>query len=725
MTRLAIARPALLGFALGVDALGHCVAIGAFVFAGPLASGVGIGTTLFLVSTLVATMAIARWGGLQGALGIAQDSSIAILAAVTAAAAAAIAGAGNNPLPTALTLIGLSTLLSGAVLFGMGKFGAGRIVRMLPYPVALGFLASSGWLLTRAALMIVANADDLLGLPHAMWTNLVITLPAVTFAVSMMLSLRLWTGAATMMIVLTVFIAGFYLTLAFLGMDVDAARQMGLLPSITSSGDRAGPDPAFLAQIDWSQILNAGPSLAVVVAINVIAFLLNTSGTELATRSNLDMNRELRVGGLTNATLGLFGGVTSFVSTGSTIFADKLGARGRAMTLAYCAVVLAGGVFAAQVVAAVPVFVTGGLLLFIGLSMLEDWMIAPRRHLTLQDWLTVVAIVAVTATTGLFLGILAGILFALISFVLSYVRIPIIRRNIATQPRRSNVDRSPDREACLRDTWNRVRLARLQGYLFFGSVDRLLEEVYARRVDASGAGTENRPDWLILDFSAVTGMDSSACAGLGKLGYLAPSRRLRVHLCGLSTEVKTALELWRNDFDEAFGFGRSDTLESALEQVEEALLAECPISDAQGGGLEKLLRAAAGAHPRMPELAGLFEVRMLNKGEVLFRQGSDGRDIFVVEEGRLGVYLDRGEDGAMRVRVLTEGAMVGEIARYLHTARGASVVADGPVVVQCLSAATLDRLERDDRDLAAILHATIARELAEKVTRTNLLLLDD
>lgn len=725
MKGLAIARPALLGLALGVDALGHCVAIGAFVFAGPLASGVGIGTTLFLVSTLVATMAIARWGGVRGALGIAQDSSIAILAAVTAAAATAIAGAGNNPMPTALVLIGLSTLLSGTVLFGMGRFGAGRIVRMLPYPVALGFLASSGWLLTRAALMMVANADDLQDLPQAMWTNLLITLPAVALGVSLMLSLRLWAGAATIMIVLVVFVAGFYLTIAFLGMDVAAARQMGLLPSVTSSVDRAGLDLALLAQIDWGQVLDAVPSLAVVVAINVIAFLLNTSGTEFATRSNVDMNQELRVGGLTNATLGLVGGVTSFVSTGATIFADKLGASGRAMTLAYCAVVLAGGIFSAQVVASVPVFVSGGLLLFIGLSMLQDWMIAPRKHLALQDWLTVFAIVAVTATTSLFLGVLAGLLFTLISFVMSYIRVPVIRRNIASQPRRSNVDRSPDREACLRGVWNRVRLARLQGFLFFGSVDRLLEEVYARRAGAPTPDTENRPDWLILDFSAVTGMDSSACAGLGKLGYLAPSRQLRVHLCGLSREVETALELWRTDFDAEFGFSRSDTLESALEEVEEALLAECPGSDDYGGGLEKLLRATGNGHPRLPELAGLFETRILTDGEVLFGQGSDGRDIFVVEEGRLGVYLDRGDAEPMRVRALTEGAMVGEIARYLRTTRGASVVADGPAIVKCLPAAALDRLERDDRDLAATLHATVARELAEKVTRTNMLLLDD
>lgn len=706
----------MLGLVLGFDAVGHCVAIATLVFAGPLAPGLGLGSALFLLSTLISTLILARWSGIPNALSVAQDATIAIVAALTAAAAANIAEPGAR-LPTALAIIGVSTLLSGLALYLMGRFGMGRVARVVPYPVALGFLASSGWLLTYAALTIITGLSgygEVFGnLLSA--ENIRVSLPAAALALCLFLTLRFWSGAAAMMVVLAAFLVGFYLVLHLSGISTDQARSLGLIPAVPGISGPSGFDLPSMRLIDWGQLLQSGSGFAVIVVVNVIAFFLNSSGAELATQSDLDMNHELRLAGRTNLLLGLFGGLSSFLSTGSTIVVHKLGAGHRALTASYSLIVLLGCLFASQVVAAVPVFLTAGLLLFIGLSMLEDWLFRSYRRLVLQDWLIVLAIVAVTILQGIFAAIGAGLIFALAAFVLSYARVPMLRRKGAHQPRRSSVDRAPSQEAILREGWARVRLAQLQGFLFFGSIERLLSEVRGLPHQAS------RTEWLILDFASVTGLDSSTCAALEKLSYLSRTHGVQVQLCALSPDLSRFLTRWNPNFAHQFGFGLFDSLEAALEAAEDALLSEHPLIAPDGDGLAKLFSASAPDHPRLADLRSLLDLRHLGHGAVLIDKGSDQRDLYFVESGRLAVLLDAGAGQKVRVRSFTSGSVLGEVARYLAIPRTASVLSEGESTVYCLPASTLDRLEREDRDLAALIHAILARGLAEKVVRTNLL----
>ena len=46
----------------------------------------------------------------------------------------------------------------------------------------------------------------------------------------------------------------------------------------------------------------------------------------------------------------------------------------------------------ARIVVVVPIFVASGLLMFIGLAMLEDWLIVTRKRMILQEWLIVLGI---------------------------------------------------------------------------------------------------------------------------------------------------------------------------------------------------------------------------------------------------------------------------------------------------------------------------------------------
>ena len=83
-------RSAVLGVILGMDAAGHCLAIATLCFSGALASGLGLATGAFLLGSAIITIALVLFSGFRVVLGIAQDTSIAILAPAVIAVGVAL-----------------------------------------------------------------------------------------------------------------------------------------------------------------------------------------------------------------------------------------------------------------------------------------------------------------------------------------------------------------------------------------------------------------------------------------------------------------------------------------------------------------------------------------------------------------------------------------------------------------------------------------------------------
>lgn len=711
-------RALLFGVVLGVDAIGHCVALATLCFAGGLIGGLGLATAAFLAATTLVALVLVRFSAFGNVIGIAQDTSIAILAPAVAYAAAQAVGGEGAQIATALAVIGAGAVLSGLVFLAVGTLGLGRLVRLVPYPVAAGFLASSGYLLVLSALMILTETANLpevvrhLAQP-AVWASV---LPALLMAAVLFLAVRLEFGVVSVLVVIALAIGLFYAVILLGGTGIDGARAQGLLPP--AARQMAGPlQPlALLSQIDWAQVLIAAPVLAAVVVINLIGLLLNISGVELATRRDIDVNRELRLTGLTNLVIGGFGGVAAFMTSGSTIVAQRVGIQSRALGLGYALVTALGCFFAAGIVAAVPVFVAAGLLMFIGASMLDDWLLATRKRLVTMDWLIVLGIVLVTMLIGILPAIMVGLGLAVLAFAIGYARLPVIRRASDGRQRRSTLDRPPEEDTVLTTQGGRIRLLQLQGYLFFGSVERLIDQLHgelaASRADPGEASA------LILDFGAVTGLDSAGCAAIGKLGYVAASHGVSVHLAAVPAEVMATISRWALELTPQSGLHLWPSVDAALEAAETAL-----VTAVLGAGrplsVRGLLADLGGTHPRLADLLALLEPLDLAQGDTLIHRGSEAGDLYFLERGRLAVVIPGAQGQTIRLRSLAAGAVVGEVARYRDRRRTADVVAEVASRVYRLPEASFERIERDDRDLAALVHAILARSLSDKVVQTT------
>ena len=707
-------QSAVFGAVLAIDAIGHCLALATIFFAGALASGLGLAATVFLFVTLVATLSLYFFSQFRPALGIAQDTSVAILAPAAIFAALGVTGPAEAQVATAFGAIGAAAVASGVVFWLAGQFRLGRVLRMFPYSVAAGFLASSGFRMVWAAAQILTGATGYAGVASALAAPAVLSslVAAMAMAAGLMLAIRLPNGTLWVVVVVLLFLVGYHLYAASVGLGRDEAVALGLLPA-TGIDSTLMPGAWLYSQIDWGRIAAIWPTIAAVVLINLIALLLNISGVELAARCDVDENRELRHSGLTNLLIGAVGGPAGFLQGGGTIIATRLGVHRGAFIAGNLAVTGVACFLAVQIVALVPTFVAAGLLMFIGLAMLEDWLVATRRQMVMQDWLIVAGIVIVTATVGILPAVAVGLGLATLTFVAGFVRLPVIRSAGTGATRRSMLDRTGEDYETLARLGDRIRILHLQGPLFWGSVDQLMSGL--RDLDAGSAGGA-----LILDFAAVSTFDSSACAAMQKLGNRAEEAGMAMHLSGLPAPLETMFRRW--------GLGLSGdpfqvwaSFDAALEYCETVVLAGQPASQAPSDPVG-LLRALSHDHPRSGDLLALMTEQSLQPGDVLIKADDQSRDLFFLRKGRLGVFLSGGSGPQVAVRSMGPGAVVGEVARLLGQPRTAQVICQETAVVLCLSEAAMDRIDRDDPALAALLTIIIARSLARKVLLTNALL---
>ena len=178
------------------------------------------------------------------------------------------------------------------------------------------------------------------------------------------------------------------------------------------------------------------------------------------------------------------------------------------------------------------------MLVYLGLSFLVEWLIDSRRSLPLLDYLLIWVILVIILAVGFLQAIAVGVLVAAILFVISYSRVSIIRNTLNGQNFHSNVDRPKAHRDLLNERGAEIHILRLQGFIFFGTIQAILNEVRRRLAE------ESRPKlgYLVLDFQRVTRLDSSAVFGITRLKQLTQANGILMVWTQVSIGIQGQLE---------------------------------------------------------------------------------------------------------------------------------------------------------------------------------------
>jgi SulP family sulfate permease len=465
----------------------------------------------------------------------------------------------------ALTL----TLMVGVFQLALGMLRLGTLVDFISHTVVVGFI-------TGAAILIFASQiPGFLGLDsnnrwafHDIPVQLITHINEVNLYSVAVGVLALATGIATLRsfpklpymlaAMLAGSVAAFLLDLV-LGNETTELRTLGALP--------AGLPPLTLPAVSFETISRLAPAAAAITLLVLTESI--TIGRALALKSgqHLDSNQEFIGQGLSNLAASCCSG---YVATGSF---NRSGVNYEAGARTPLSAVFAGLLLMAIVVFVAPATAYLPNAAMAGVLFLVAWQLIDLKRIIkiFRTSRTEAAILALTITTALFVGleyaILLGVVFGLLLFVMDTARPRIFSR--VPNPNTPNRDFVTD--ASLPEC-PQVKFLRLDGDLYFGSthhVERMLE-IYRQR--------QTNQSHLLLICSGINEIDISGAELLGD-----EAKKRNADGGGLYLyRIKPAVEefLIRGGYMAEIGedhrfFKKSEAISRIFEQLDRSICARC------------------------------------------------------------------------------------------------------------------------------------------------------
>jgi sulfate permease, SulP family len=697
------------GVVVGVITVVLSISLGSLIFGGELAAFRAQGITVALLSTLLGGVVIALLSSLPGTIGHIQDTPAAVLAAVGASIALALGPAAERVevLATVVVAIALATLTAGAVFLAVGLFRLGRLVRYLPYPVVGGFMAGTGWLLLVGGIGVMTGGGTgvaELAAPDAAprWivgVAVALAIVALTRVVRHPLTFPAAVAAAT---------AAFYALVASSGDGLAAWRDAGYLLGPFEAGAPLPPLAATdLEHVHWPLVVAHAGGGATVVLIALMAGLLNTTGLELGLGRKVDLNRELRAAGLGNLLAGALGGAIVYQGLSLTMLAHRVGTGSRLVPMAAVGVTALTLLLGPGLLELVPTVVVGAVLAYLGLTFLDEWVLASARRLPWLEHAIVLTIAITIAAAGILTGVAVGLGLTVLLFVLTYASIDAVRHDLTGATARSRVRWEAHDRARLDRHAASVMVLQLHGFLFFGTANGLVERIERRIAD----GPSLR--FLILDFRQVSGTDATSVASFIALGRLCEANAVEFVLADMKPALAAAME---RTGALVGGRGRArvePTLDAALEGCERAILSTDTTSVDPLLTLSERIDTLVGDDLELYDLMTHMERIEVPPGHRVVGPDDDGSALYVVASGQVTARL-LGTDGAVRLETLRGGNIVGELG-VAGASQATVVTTDEPTTLYRLDRAALERLSEQEPRLVAAVLRLVARRLAARV----------
>ena len=285
--------------------------------------------------------------------------------------------------PVLITL-GLATIVTGIVLCGFGVTRMGRAIRYVPYPVVGGFLGATGCLILLGAIRVITG-HRLQFATLDQFANM-LTLSELAAACAMALVLYLtWHRSRSSFGLPAILIGGViaaHIAFWLAGISLAEAQASGWTFQPPPNVNFMLPWSANeISRYPWYALPDLIGNLIAVVFVTATSTLFNTTGIEVASQREADLERELNVTGLANMLSGAFGGYTGCISVSRSVLNFNSGGTGRLSGLTVAAISALMLAAAPALLGYMPKFVLGGLLIYLGADQLHKWIVQSRRRL--------------------------------------------------------------------------------------------------------------------------------------------------------------------------------------------------------------------------------------------------------------------------------------------------------------------------------------------------------
>ena len=389
----------------------------------------------------------------------------------------------------------ITVVLTGIIQMVVGALRLGNLIRMVPFPVMLGFvngLAIVIFLAQLESFKIEGPDGTHSWLPLAdlaVMTGLIAATMTVIYLMPK-LSKRVPAALAGIVVVSAVVILG--------GIDTptvgDLASIKGGLPAFSV------PDVPF--NLETVRIVL--PFAFILAGIGLIESLLTLSLIDGMTETKGQKNRECVSQGLANVVTGFFGGMGGCAMIGQSMINIKSGARWRLSGILAALFLLLFILFASPLIEQIPIASLVGVMFVVVVGTFSWPSLRIIRKVPLSDAMVMVLVSAVTVVTDLAIAVVVGVIVSALVFAWKTALHIYVDAGAGT---------TPDR-----------RVYNLHGQLCFASVSTF-RELFDPASD---------PAEVVIDFANSRVWDHSGMEAIVDLAQRYDRAGTRVHLLHLS-----------------------------------------------------------------------------------------------------------------------------------------------------------------------------------------------
>ncbi|WP_459206058.1 SulP family inorganic anion transporter [Pseudomonas sp. MLB6B] len=301
-----------------------------------------------------------------------------------------------------------TVLLGGALMVLFGLLRLGKLIRLVPYPVMLGFVNGLAIVIAMAQLEHFKTGEQWLrGTPLYLMVGLV----ALTMLVVYVLPKLTRTVPPALVAILGVGLLVYLLDLPTRTLG-DMAQIAGGLPAL------AWP------QVPWSlatlQII--APYALLMAMVGLLETLLTLNLTDEITESRGFPDRECMALGAANMVSGLFGGMGGCAMIGQTVINLSSGGRGRLSGVVAGVMILLFVLFLSPLIERIPLAALVGVMFVVAQQTFAWASLRVLHKVPASDVLAIVAVTVVTVLTDLAAAVLFGIVIAAINFAWQHAR---------------------------------------------------------------------------------------------------------------------------------------------------------------------------------------------------------------------------------------------------------------------------------------------------------------
>lgn len=448
----------------------------AFVAGVPPISGLYAGFMICLIT--------AAFGGRPGMISSAAGSlAVVMVALVTEGNRRGGDGAGFEYLLLAVVLMGIIQII-------IGLFKLGRLIRLVPHPVMMGFVNGLAIVVFLSQLKMfrqregAVTGDWLHGQELATMCGLV----ALTMAIVYLLPRLTKKVPSSLVAIVTVSLV------AVFGLP---AQTVGDLSSVK------GQLPAFhlpSVPMNWETFRFVLPYAVILALVGLIETLMTLQLIDEVTDTRGKGNRECLALGAANVVTGFFKGMGGCALVGESLINISSGGRGRTSGVVAAIALLLFILIGAPLIDRIPIAALTGVMFVVVIATFEWTSFKTIGKVPLSDVLVIVAVTAITVWQDLAIAVITGVILSALVFAWNsakHVRLSILSDTEGT------------------------RIYRMEGLLYFGSVSSF----------AALFHPQSDPERVIIDFHDARVCDMS---GLEAIKALAG----RYQKIGKSLEVR-------------------------------------------------------------------------------------------------------------------------------------------------------------------------------------------